>query len=159
MLKSKMLKGRRFRFVLLGVAGLAVAIQLVRPARTNPATDPSATLHAQLAVPPDVASILERSCRDCHSNDTRWPWYTNVAPVSWWVIDHVDHGRSHFNFSQWAKYDAEEQRTLLTRSCELSQSGAMPLPSYLRMHDAAMSASDVAALCAFTGNATRRASY
>jgi hypothetical protein len=152
-----MRRARGFRFVLFVVAGLALAIQLVRPARTNPATDPSATLHAQLAVPSDVASILERSCRDCHSNDTRWPWYTNVAPVSWWVIDHVDHGRSHFNFSQWAKYDAEEQRTLLTRSCELSQSGAMPLPSYLRMHDAAMSVSDVAALCAFTGNATRRA--
>ena len=152
-----MLKRRPVRFVLVGVAALALAIQLVRPARTNPATDPAATMHAQLAVPADVASILERSCRDCHSNDTRWPWYTNVAPVSWWVIDHVNHGRSHFNFSQWAKYDAEEQRTLLTRSCELSQSGAMPLPSYLRMHDAAMSASDVAVLCAFTGNATRRA--
>ena len=147
---------RRPRFALFGIAALVVAIQFVRPARTNPPTDPSATLNAHLTVPPGVASILERSCRDCHSNDTQWPWYSNVAPVSWWVIDHVNHGRSHFNFSQWAKYNAEEQRTLLTRSCELSKKGDMPLPSYLRMHDAAMSAADVALLCAFTESASRR---
>ena len=148
---------RTIKFPLSGIFALLAAIQFVRPARTNPPSDPSVTLHAQVTVPPAVASILERSCRDCHSNNTKWPWYSNVAPVSWWVIDHVNHGRSHFNFSQWAKYNAEEQRTLLTRSCELSKKGDMPLPSYLRMHDAAMSAADVAALCAFTENATRRA--
>ena len=151
-----MLRGRKpLRFVLFAVAGLLLAIQFVRPARTNPATDPAATLHAHVAVPANVASILERSCRDCHSNATRWPWYSNVAPVSWWVIDHVNHGRSHFNFSQWAKYNPEEQRNLLEESCELSRKGAMPLPSYLRMHDAAMSASDIATLCAFTESAMR----
>ena len=146
---------RVLRFGVFAVAALVLAIQLVRPARTNPPTDPSATLQAQMLIPGDVASVLERSCRDCHSNETRWPWYSNVAPVSWWVIDHVNHGRSHFNVSQWAKYKSEEQRTLLARSCELSRKGAMPLPSYLRMHDAAMSAADIAALCAFTDSASR----
>ncbi len=138
------------RFTLGGAAVIAVAIQFVRPARTNPASDPSTALAARVQVPADVAAILDRSCRDCHSNDTRWPWYSNVAPVSWWVIDHVNHGRSHFNFSEWAKYNSEEQQKLLKESCELSRKGAMPLPSYLLMHDAAMSAKDVRTLCAFT---------
>ena len=53
---------------------VAVAIQFVRPARTNPTAAPGAALHAQLQVPPEVAAILDRSCRDCHSNETRWPW-------------------------------------------------------------------------------------
>ena len=146
-------KAIKYGFLIVVVLGLA--IQVVRPARTNPATDPSATLAARLTVPTDVRTILERSCRDCHSNDTRWPWYTNVAPVSWWVIDHVNHGRSHFNFSEWAKYNSEEQQEILRHSCELVRKGEMPLPSYLRMHEAAMSPQDVQALCAFTEANTR----
>jgi hypothetical protein len=131
-------------------AFLLLGIQLVRPARTNPATDPAAALAAHVQVPPDISATLNRSCRDCHSHDTRWPWYSNVAPVSWWVIDHVNHGRSHFNFSEWGKYNTQEQQNLLKRACELAGKGEMPLPSYLRMHDARMSAADVAALCSFT---------
>ena len=148
------------RLTLGGAAVIAVAIQFVRPARTNPASDPSAALAARVQVPADVAAILDRSCRDCHSNDTRWPWYTNVAPVSWWVIDHVNHGRSHFNFSEWAKYNSEEQQKLLKQACELSRKGEMPLPSYLLMHDAAMSAKDVRTALRLhsIGTATRQTS-
>ena len=127
----------------VAVVFVALAIQFIRPERTSPASDPSAALTARVEVPADVKAILDRSCRDCHSNETRWPWYSNVAPVSWWVIDHVNHGRSHFNFSEWAKYNSEEQRNLLKQSCELTRKGAMPLPSYLRMHAAAMSAQEV----------------
>ena len=134
-------------FALATAMCTAAAIQFARPERTNPASDPSAALTAPVEVPAEVNAILDRSCRDCHSNETRWPWYSNVAPVSWWVIDHVNHGRSHFNFSEWAKYNSEEQRNLLKQSCELTRKGAMPLPSYLRMHAAAMSAQEVQTLC------------
>jgi len=135
------------RLTVAAMLFVVLAIQLVRPARTNPPTDPSAVLSARVEVPAGVKALLDRSCRDCHSNDTRWPWYSNVAPVSWWVIDHVNHGRSHFNFSEWAKYNSEEQRELLKQSCELARKGAMPLPSYLRMHAAALTAEDIQALC------------
>ena len=64
------------------------------------------------------ALILDRACRDCHSNETRWPWYSNVAPVSWFVIDHVNHGRSHFNYSAWARYSAREKVELLKAMAE-----------------------------------------
>ena len=77
-------------------------MQLVRPARTNPPTDRPRTLFARVTVSAADRRGAERACRDCHSNDTRWPWYSNVAPVSWFVIDHVNHGRSHFNYSDWA---------------------------------------------------------
>ena len=143
---------RAAKYVLLAGLVLFAGIQLVRPARTNPVSDPTAAL---TAVPADVSAILDRSCRDCHSNGTRWPWYTNVAPVSWWVIDHVNHGRSHFNYSEWSKYDPEEQRNLLKQSCELIRKAEMPLPSYLRMHDAALSPEEVMVLCAFTEDRLR----
>jgi hypothetical protein len=136
----------------IALAGLvlAFAIQFIRPARTNPHTDAGRTLHARMTIPPDIASLLDRSCRDCHSHDTRWPWYSNVAPVSWWVIDHVNHARSHFNYSDWAQYDRAEARRLLENSCALARKSEMPLPSYLRMHRAArLSSGDVAALCAW----------
>ena len=129
---------------------VAVGIQFVRRARTNPATDTSRTLFARTQVPPLTAEVLQRACRDCHSNDTRWPWYSHVAPLSWFVIDHVNHGRSHFTYSDWAKYDPPEAQRLIKKSCELSRTAEMPLPSYLRLHtDARLTARDVEALCAW----------
>ena len=101
-----------------------------------------------MRVPPDAAVILDRSCRDCHSNETRWPWYSHVAPASWLVIDHVNHGRSHLNISEWGNYDRPRQVELLKNSCELARKGAMPMPSYLVMHRAArLSPADVGTLC------------
>lgn len=137
----------------LGIGGIALfagalLIQLFGPEPTNPATDPARTLSARVHVPADAAAVLQRSCADCHSNDTKWPWYSHVAPVSWFVIDHVNHGRSHFNYSDWAKYDADQVAQLLKNTCELTRKGEMPLPSYLRMHkDAALSPADVDTLC------------
>lgn len=143
---TRLRKYAAITFVVIGIGS-----QFIRPARTNPPTDPSATMGARMSVPADVSAILARGCRDCHSNETRWPWYSNVAPLSWWVIDHVNHGRSHFNYSAWAKYPPDEAAKLLEGSCELTQKSAMPLPSYLWMHpDARLSPSDVAVLCAWT---------
>jgi Haem-binding domain len=92
--------------------------------------------------------VLERACRDCHSNRTEWPWYSNVAPVSWFVIDHVNHARSHLNFSDWSSYAPERRRKLLTGVCKETRSGAMPLSSYTWIHwSARLSPADVEALC------------
>jgi len=126
----------------------AVAIQFVRPARTNPVTIPERTLAARVGVSGEAAVVLDRACRDCHSNDTRWPWYSNVAPISWFVIDHVDHGRRHMNYSDWAQYAPQDADRLLKNICAFARKDTMPLPSYLRMHrEARLSDADVAALC------------
>jgi hypothetical protein len=135
------------------LALVTVGIQFVRPARTNPPTDRARAMFARARVPPATAAVLERACRDCHSNDTRWPWYSNVAPVSWFVIEHVNHGRSHFNYSDWTTYDAKEAAKLIKNSCDLARKGEMPLPSYVRMHsETRLTPQDVDALCNWIGN-------
>lgn len=138
--------------------GGAVAIQFIRPARINPLTVPERALAARLPITKQAAAVLDRACRDCHSNDTRWPWYSNVAPVSWFIVDHVNHGRRHLNFSDWAQYPAETAGRLLENTCAYARKGTMPLPSYLRLHrEARLSDDDVAALCDWTDGAVRLA--
>ena len=137
----------------------ALAIQFVRPARTNPVTVPERTLAARVPITREAAAVLDRSCGDCHSNDTRWPWYSSVAPLSWFVIDHVNHGRRHFNYSDWAQYKPEEAARLLKNSCAFARKETMPVASYLLIHrDARLSDADVVALCDWTDGALRLAS-
>ena len=136
----------------------ALGIQFVRPPRTNPPTDPSRTLAARTNVTPEAVEVLDRACRDCHSNDTRWPWYSHVAPVSWFVIDHVNHGRRHLNYSDWAKYEADDAERLLKNACAFARKETMPLPPYTRMHrEARLSDGDIQALCDWTDGVLRQA--
>jgi hypothetical protein len=136
----------------------AIGIQFVRPARTNPDTDPAQTLDARVEVTSDARAILERACRDCHSNETRWPWYSQVAPVSWFVIDHVNHGRRHLNYSDWARYAPEDADRILMNTCAFARKETMPMPSYLLMHrEARLSDADVTALCDWTETVRRLA--
>ena len=143
------------RGALLGFFGLLAGIQAIRPARTNPAVDQSHTLEAVVFVPPRVESILQRACNDCHSDLTTWPWYSNVAPVSWFVIDHVDGGRRHVNFSEWLPRDTknpgEYTRERFQAICKQVQTDNMPLTSYLLLHRAArLSQADIETICQWT---------
>lgn len=126
------------------LAALFLIIQFVRPAKTNPAFDSAQALEAHTQISPQVVAIFQRACADCHSNQTRWPWYSHIAPVSWFVTDHVNEGRRHLNFSEWAKRD---RRTRLRQFREIEgvvKEGFMPMPSYLLLHrDAKLSDEDV----------------
>ena len=122
------------KWLLIVVACLFLIAQFKRPAKTNPAVDQSDAIEAQMQLEPPIAAILDRSCMDCHSNKTRWPWYASVAPMSWFVIDHVNEGRDHMNLSEWGKYSSEERKALLGELCELVTEGAMPLSSYTPLH-------------------------
>src|SRR5256714_15038194 len=88
---------------------LVVGIQAIRPARTNPPVDESQTINARTQMPPEVASIFDRSCRDCHTNKTVWPWYTNVAPLSWGFSNTVNNGRRRLKMSEFGKPTANPQ--------------------------------------------------
>jgi hypothetical protein len=130
---------------------LFVVAQFVGPAKTNPVIDPSLALESKLHVDSQVETILNRSCVDCHSNRTRWPWYTNVAPVSWFVIGHVNDGRRDLNLSEWGNYDKRKQTTRLDQMGQLAKAGAMPLSSYTPLHPGSkLSGDDVKALCEWT---------
>ena len=139
---------RVFQFLVIGIIVALGVIQFVGPARSNPMATTSQAVEVQLQMTPQVSSILTRSCNDCHSNNTRWPWYSRVAPVSWFVIDHVNHGRQHLNFSEWGNYSVREREELLEHVCKEVKSGTMPLSSYTRIHlDAKLSSEDVMTLC------------
>ena len=121
-------------------AVLFVAIQFLGPSPTNPPVEAGRAL--------TTSEVFNRSCADCHSSTTRWPWYSHVAPASWLVVGHVDHARSHMNVSDWHSYTADEADHMLASMCRLSKNGKMPLPSYLWLHhDARLSTSDITALC------------
>lgn len=139
------------------LAAAFLVIQVVRPQRDNPPVDPQRGIHTQVQVTPQVAAVLERSCRDCHSHQTRWPWYSHVAPVSWLVINDVREAREHMNLSEWAKYNREEAADLLGKICKETSGGDMPLPSYVWMHRGAkLSPEDVRTLCEWSRSARQQ---
>ena len=145
----------RVRKVLKWLAVVVVVVflgaQFVRPARTNPSVDQMQTITAHLQITPPVAAILDRSCHDCHSNSTRWPWYSNIAPASWFLIDHVNHGRSQLNFSEWGKLDKREADKKLEEMCEEVSDKLMPIDSYAWIHRSAkLSDADIKTLCDWT---------
>ena len=124
------------------------AAQLVRPERANPATDATRTIQAHLGPTSELVAVLDRSCRDCHSNATVWPWYTEIAPLSWLMARGVAEGRKAVNFSEWAGYPPEAQRTLLSASCQDVSSGKMPGPYALVRPETKLSPQDIETICA-----------
>ncbi len=134
-----------------GAAVLFAAMQAIRPARTNPAIDPQRTIHAALGSDTAASKVIDRSCRDCHSHATTWPWYSQVAPVSWLVAHDVNEGRDAVNFSEWAAYAPDRQRKLLADACEEVSEGEMPGLPYRLLHpDTRLAKADVDAICALT---------
>ena len=139
--------------------GVFAMLQFIRPARTNPPVDEARTIQARVLVSPEVAAILDRSCNDCHTNQTRWPWYSQIAPVSWKVAGDVNEGRDHMNLSDWAQYSQSEQESLMRHICREVKDGSMPLKSYLWIHsNAKLSPEDVKTLCDWASTESQRLS-
>lgn len=84
--------------------------------------------------PQEVADIMEVACNDCHTYETEYPWYANVAPVSFWIDDHINHGRKHLNFAEWASYSTKQQHHKFEECIEELKEGEMPLNSYTWLH-------------------------
>ncbi|MAW94733.1 MULTISPECIES: heme-binding domain-containing protein [unclassified Leeuwenhoekiella] len=95
----------------------------------------------------EVAGILKTSCYDCHSNQTQYPWYSNLAPASFFLADHVEEGKEHLNFANWESYSAKRKDHKLDELIEEVEHGEMPLESYTLIHgDAKLSAAQTEAL-------------
>ncbi len=145
------------RFLLWATASLGLAflsIQFVPVDRTNPHADPSRALEHHIEIAPPVSALLDRSCRDCHSNQTRWPWYSYIAPASWMVTKDVEKARKVMNFSEWtdeAGHKLEKAVGLLMASCTDVQVGRMPKPEYVFLHSkAALTKADTQSFCQWT---------
>ena len=119
---------RWLRLAAIAAAVIALGIQFVPVSRTNP------PVVAEIEAPADVHAILKRACYDCHSNETKWPWYAYVAPVSWLIEKDVRQGRKRMNFSEWGNYHPDRQESKIQEILEQVEAGTMPLSIYLPMH-------------------------
>ena len=132
------------RKVFLIVGLLFIAIQFVPVDYNQAEINTEVDFIASETPPNELAVIIKNSCYDCHSNFTRYPWYDKIAPVSWWVQGHVDHGKEELNFSEWANYSVKKKKHKLEEFIEMIEEKEMPLPSYLIMHgDAKLSDNEV----------------
>jgi len=125
------MKTRVSRKVIISAAVLAALflfIQLIPVEQANPPVE------ADLVAPSQVTDILRRACYDCHSHETSWPWYSRVAPFSWWLAEHVSDGRADLNFSRWPLFDFEARELMLRDIEKQIVDGTMPLRSYVLGH-------------------------
>ena len=139
----------RVKKVIFALAVFLIAIQFVQPRRTNPPVIPSRALTAHVVVPEDVQSTLMRACGDCHSNQTVWPWYSRLAPMSWMIVDDVNQGRRHMNFQDWEAQESPKAATdHLVDICKEAREKGMPPFTYRITHEnARLTPQELNALC------------
>lgn len=88
----------------------------------------------QTQMPLGVKKVLEAKCYDCHSANTNYPWYASITPISFWLAEHIEHGKEHFDISQWDTYSKEQKSHKLEELIEMIEKKEMPLPSYTWIH-------------------------
>lgn len=120
-----------------GLLVILIGMQFFPIDKTNPPINEADTFEALENPPQEIAMILKKACNDCHSNATKYPWYTNVAPLSWWIKGHIDHGRGELNFSEWGTYNLRKKLHKMEEVAEEVEATKMPLLSYAIAHSEA----------------------
>jgi len=119
--------------VFLGIVVVFILVQMIRPNKNDSRNDIN-HISTVIEVPDEVKEILKTSCNDCHSNFTVYPWYNEIAPISWYLDSHVNDGKKHLNFSEWTVYNKNQQNHILKDLEEVLETHEMPLKSYLWIH-------------------------
>lgn len=119
---------------LLIISIILISIQFIRPDKNREIQPTKNDITANLMIPLEIQEILKTSCYDCHSNNTVYPWYNHIAPISWLIAKHINKGKEHLNFSEWKKYNFNQKNHILDEIEEVIQKNEMPLKSYLLMH-------------------------
>jgi hypothetical protein len=142
---------RSLRTGLIVLAGALILLQFFRPGRNLGEPSGPDDLLVVSHIPDSLAMVLKTSCYDCHSNRTRYPWYSYVVPVNWFIEKHVREGKEALNFSTYGGSDKKQKIGILANICEQVESGGMPLQSFLVIHrDAGISPETAEALCNWT---------
>lgn len=123
-----------FKKISLYVLITLVLIQAIRIDKTNEPVNRASDFLTVTQADNEIAGILKTSCYDCHSDEATYPWYTNIAPVSWWIKHHINEGRHHLNFSKWGTYSAKKADHKLEECVEMINEDEMPMGSYTIMH-------------------------
>ena len=142
----------RAKKILSATLLLFIAMQFIRPARNNSNTVQQADMIAGFNTPANVAGLFKTSCYDCHSNNTRYPWYANVQPIGWLLAKHVKDGKQELNFNEFGTYSKRRQLSKLKSIQNSIKDGSMPLSSYTILHgDARLSEDSKASVIEWAG--------
>ena len=125
---------KKVKSILIIMGIFLIAIQFIRPEKNNGGYDEIATFKNDTKPSDEVFSILKNNCFDCHSNQTKYPWYAEISPVSIWLDDHIDDGKKKFNMSNWESYSLKKKDHKLEELLEEVEEGEMPLNSYTWIH-------------------------
>lgn len=120
--------------ILFAFGLVLIAIQFIRPAKNLSATPSLHDLTVVQPTPPEVKQLLSVACYDCHSNNTRYPWYAEIQPLGWWLASHVRDGKAELNFSEFGTYPAKKAARKLELAIDEIDGRKMPLPSYRLSH-------------------------
>jgi hypothetical protein len=124
--------------IILGIAVLLVVIQFFRPEKNSSSTPSTNNIAKKYNTSNEVKVILDKACNDCHSNNTKYPWYSNFQPVAWWLDHHVDEGKGEINFDEFLTYPPKKARHKMEEVNEMVKEGEMPLNSYTWVHKEAV---------------------
>ena len=133
---------KKLKWIFAALVAVFALLQLANPPRTNPPVAPGHDLMATNAPPPEIAALLHTACYNCHSHETKWPWYSRVAPVSWLVANDVTRGRERLNFSDWPRALPERAAKRLERISEEVGYKDMPPSKYTALHPEARLTAD-----------------
>ncbi len=128
--------------IILGLAVILIVMQFFQPARNQSDKVPATHIERMFAVPQNVKAILVQSCYDCHSNNTRYPWYSRIQPGAWYMAEHIKNGKEELNFSDFGEYSARRQRNKFRAMAGQVKDGEMPLSSYTLIHRNAVLSND-----------------
>lgn len=133
----------RSKKILLTILIVFIAIQFIRPGKNKSSQIVPADIIYNMNVPDNVMAILNNSCYDCHSNNTRYPWYVNIEPMGWLMAKHIKNGKANLNFSEFGSYSKRKQANKLRAIASSMRDKTMPISSYTIMHtDAKLSSDD-----------------
>lgn len=124
----------RIKIGLIVLLVILVAIQFVQPARNQSVQVSTSDIATVISVPNNVQAILQKSCYDCHSNNTRYPWYAILQPGAWWMASHIEEGKAELNFDEFGNYSKRRQLSKLKAIQGSIEDESMPLPSYTVIH-------------------------
>ena len=143
--------GRWFKRIGLGLVAILIVLQFFQPDRDHKPVDPELDMLSVASPPDQIADLIRNACYDCHSNQTDYPWYDKVSPVSWYLHQHIKKGRGELNFSEYGSLEQANKIRLLDEFYEVLEDGEMPLRSYTLIHrEARLSTEEIDELCSWS---------
>ena len=129
-----MRRRKLWRTIILVLLLIFVLIQFIPIDRSAPEVNPGEDFLNSYEMPVEFMTLVRDACYDCHSNESEYPWYSYVAPVSFWIQNHIDHGRKHLNYSIWTEYEIDKRMHKLEEMMDMVEEKEMPLSSYVWGH-------------------------